>query len=120
MHEENERSIRHSYRASRVSKSQLNVAIEHVGKIPRTCGGGGITAASSGRSGDKEDENYDFFHDGDYIGNDIGGFGGTNNADKSIVLVGCTSEFNVVVNNHEELVDSEVPEIVVASVPDLI
>ena len=65
MHEENKRSIRHSYRASRAPKSQLNVAIEQVGKIPRICGGGGggggITTASSGGIGDKEDENYDFF-----------------------------------------------------------
>ena len=41
MHEENTRSTRHSYRASRVPKTQLNVAIENVGKIPRICGGGG-------------------------------------------------------------------------------
>ena len=77
MHEENKRSIRHSYWASRVPKSQLNVAIEHVGKIPIICGGGGgITAASSDSSGNKDDENYDFFRDGDDIGNDIvGGFG---------------------------------------------
>ena len=89
------------------------------GKIPRICGGGGgITAASSVSSGNKEDENYDFFHDGDDVGNDIGGFGGTNNPDESVVLDGCNNEFNVV-NNHEDLVDDEVPEFVEASVPDL-
>jgi len=83
MHEENKISIRHSYRASRVPKFQLNVAIEHVGKIPRICGGGGgggcggIAAASSGSSGDKDDEVYNFFHNGDDIGNDIGGFDGS-------------------------------------------
>jgi hypothetical protein len=111
MHEENTRSTRHSYRASRVPKTQLNVAIENVGKIPRICGGGGggITAASSGSSGDKEDENYVFFHNGDDIGNDIGGFGDTNNADESVVLDGCNNEFNVV-NNDDDLVDDEVSE----------
>ena len=98
MHEENKRSIKHSYRANRVPKSQLNVAIEHVGKIPRICGGG-INAASCGSSGDKEDENYDFFHDGDDIGNDIGGFGGTINADESDVQDGCNNEFMVVIIN---------------------
>ena len=119
MHEENTRSTRHSYRASRVPKTQLNVAIENVGKIPRICGGGGggITAASSGSSGDKEDENYNFFHNGDDIGNDIGGFGDTNNADESVVLDGCNNEFNVV-NNDDDLVDDEVPEFLEASVPD--
>jgi hypothetical protein len=100
MHEGNKRSLRHSYRASMVPKFQLNVAIEHVANIPRIwCGGGGITAASSGSSGDKEDENYDFFHDGDDIGNDIGGFGGTIDADESDVQDGCNNEFMVVIIN---------------------
>ena len=40
MHEENKRSLRYSYRASRVPKSQLNVEIEHVSKIPIIFGGG--------------------------------------------------------------------------------
>ena len=49
MHEENKRSLRYSYRANRVPKSQINVAIEHVAKIPRIyVGCSGITAASSG------------------------------------------------------------------------
>ena len=74
-----------------------------------------ITAATIG---DKEDEDYDFYHDLD------GGFGGTNNADKinhymdkSEVHEGDTNEFDVV-NNHEDLVDDEVPELVETSVPD--
>jgi len=116
MHEENKRSLRHSYRASRVPKSQLNIALEHVAKLPRICDGG-INVASSGSSGDKEDNYYDFFQDGYDIGNDIGGFGGTNNVDESNVQDGCNNEFKVV-HNHEDLVDDEVQELVEAAVPD--
>jgi len=92
-----------------VPKFQLNVAIEHVDKIPSICGGG-ITTASSGCSGDEDNENYDIFHDSDNIGNDIGGFVGTNNADESVVLDGCNNAFNMV-NNHEDL-DDEVYAVV--------
>ena len=64
-------------------------------------------------SGDKEDKDYDYFHDGD----DICSFSGTNDADKSDVQDCYNNEFNMV-NNHEDLVDDEFPELVKASVPE--
>ena len=80
MHEEDNRSTRYLYRAHRTNKhSQLNVTTGNVAEIPIICGGD-ITAASRGSSSDKRMK---IMICG--FGNDIGGFGGTNNADKSDV-----------------------------------